>query len=730
MRRRLLLWLVPTLLAGTAALASPLPAMAAAEIVETATTTYKVVPTTSEIDVTIELAIKNNKPPAVISCGWHCTQAITYYWDTTLVSIETQAGPVKTTSNAGSVTGTVTSAGKYYRTIKLIYPPVYYGQSRKITVTYAIPAGLHAEGGYRAGQAYANLCAVGNGVDSGTLNVILPDGFDVGFYAGEDLTQSSDAGGLQSYTSGPITEPYKHWTCLDASNPANLATTTLTAGGQTFSVQSWPEDPTWATAIKSDVQSDVAGLEALTGLKMPGGTILIREAGNSQLGEYIGMYNSSTQTAFVTEETDKVTVAHELSHIWFNGNLFADKWMSEGFAGYSEKVAGTGNYTPCKEPGAYPGSGSPNLTDWMLLDINSTLQDENVLQYEYSAACYIVTDLAGAMGPANFKSVLVAAANDEIAYVGAGPAEKSPAGAAPISARALVDLIDERGIIPAGVKDLDQAQALLGRYGIFGATELAARSNARAAYHKLQTAAKGWKLPLAVRSPLATWDFAQAQTAMDAAAQIVTLRDEMAKNLSGFTLDGTAIQKSFEGAKTQADLDALLAITKKEADAGGKVAQARNLNDGGHSIFQTIGLIGIDTQTPLNQANDALENVKPDDASATAQKVIDSINGSNDQGLMRLGGLIGVPLALLAVVLFVRWRRRRQTVVAMVPAEGALNATVVSPPGDDAASWAAAFPAWVGLAPTAVVTPADGAPPAAVPPVDPAPPSGDIDPTS
>ena len=679
MHRRLLLGLVPLLVAGTAALASPVPVMAAAEIVETATTTYKVVPTTSEIDVTIELVIKNDKPPAVISCGWHCTQAITYYWDTTFVSIEAQAGPMKATSNVGIVTGSVTGAGKYYRTVNLTYPPVYYGQTRRITVSYAIPAGLHAEGGYRAGQAYANLCAAGNGIDSGTLNVILPDGFDVGFYAGEDLAESSDTGGFQTYTSGSVTEPYKFWTCLDASNPDNLATTKLTAHGQTFSIESWPEDTTWATTIKSDIQSDVAGLEDLTGMKMPGGTVLIREAGNSELGEYIGMYNSTTQTAIVTEETDNATVAHELSHIWFNGTLFSDKWISEGFAGYSEKVAGAGNYTPCKEPGTYPGSGSPNLTKWTLLDINSTLQDENVLQYEYSAACYVVTDLADAMGPANFKSVLAAAANDEIAYVGAGPAERSPADAAPISARALLDLIDERGMVPGGVKDLDHAQTLLGRYGIFGATELAARSKARAAYHQLQTATKGWNLPLAVRRPMATWDFAQAHTAMDAATQIVTLRDEMTKGLSGFALDGTAIQKSFEGARTQADLDALLALTQTEADAAAKVAQARDLNDGGHSIFQMIGLIGTDTQTPLSQANDALENLKPDDASASAQKVMDAINGSNDQGLIRIGGLIGVLLALLAVVSLATWRHRRKAPAVVTPVDPAPSGGGVDP---------------------------------------------------
>ena len=37
-------------------------------------------------------------------------------------------------------------------------------------------------------------------------------------------------------------------------------------------------------------------------------------------------------------------------------------------------------------------------------------------------------------------------------------------------------------------------------------------------------------------------------------------------------------------------------------------------------------------------------------------------------------------LALLAVVSFVRWRRRRKALILVMPAEGALEAMIVSPP--------------------------------------------------
>ena len=694
MRRRLILGLVPMLLAGMAALASPLPTLAAAEVVETGATTYVVNTAKSEIDVTIELSIKNNKPPTETSCGPYCTTKHTYFWDTAYVGVEVEAGAVKATSNAGAVKQSLQTTGKYFRELKLTYPAVYYGQTRVVTATYAIRAAPRSPGGFRAGKAYAELCAVGNGFDSGSVSVVVPHGFDVGFTSGTDLTRASDKNGVQTYGSGNVAAPYKFWSCLEATNPANLTSTKITAGGQTFNIQSWPEDKVWATTVGGNVQKDVQALEDMTGLKMPGGTIAITGAGNSQLGEYVGVYSSTTKAATVTENTDHATVAHELSHIWFNKNFFTATWMDEGFAGYSEKAAGTGNYKPCLAPVSYPGTGSPDLTTWKYLDVNSTTVDQNITDWQYSASCYLVTNLADAIGPARLKTVLVAASIDEIPYVGAVPAEASPLDGPPISPKTLLDLIDERGMVPAGVKDLDEAQTLFSDYGIFDTSDLVARSKARTDYHTLLDTAGGWKLPLAVRSPMAAWSFTTAETAMVTATQILALRDKVQKGGGGLSLDKTPIQSRFEAARTQADLDTLLALTKKEADAAAKVALAKQLNDGSHSLFQTVGLMGADPGAFIKQATEAIKTAKPDDASAAAQKAIDLINGSGDQGMMRLGIVLVLILALVAVVGFLTMRRRRPRFAPIVPPGASFAAGAYGPPpGVDPAVWYGAPPA-------------------------------------
>ena len=723
---RPLLFLAPLVLAGSTLLVAPASVRAADGMTETGTTTYEVIPSKNVIAVTVTLSDYNGKPDTISNGNDYY-----YFRDATELAVEKEAGAVSVTSNVGSVFQTALSSDTYYRYIKLSYSPVYYGQTRVLTATYTIPAAPHALGGYRAGQAYAALCAVGNGVDTGSVSIVLPAGFDLYVDSGSDLPQTSTSGVKQVYSSGTQPNPYKFWTCVDAEDAANLTHQSLIAGGQAFDIQSWPEDASWKSAISQDVGADVQKLEDLTGLKMPGGTIQITEAGDQQLGDYGGVYDSATKTATIPETVLKDTVAHELSHIWFNRTTLADKWMSEGLAGFSEQAAGTGNYTACKAPDAYPGTGSPNLMSWMMLNRDSTTQDVNVSDWQYAASCYIFTTLAADMGPANFKAVLGAAAADEMPYQGSTVGEKMAGDSLPISSKRMLDLIDEFGLYPATVADLDKAQKLLASYGIFDTTELANRSTARAAYHTLATAAGTWKLPLAIRTPMTMWEFTDAGKAMATATQIITARDSIEKQLSGFTLDGTDIEKKFESAATQLDLDNLLTLIKKEADAAAKVDQATRLEDGNHSILQAIGLLGADVTTPLKQARTDLTAIKPDTAGNEAQTVIDRINGSNDQGLLRVGSVVGALLALLLLIGLIVFIRRRRHPAVVVGPDGGVAAAMVFPPGpvdpmSSAAPWGAqgappaGAPAPWGAPgdPSAGATPAWGQP-AAWPPAPP-----------
>lgn len=685
-------------------LVTPQVARADNGMTETGTTSYEVVPSKNVIQVTIQISIHNETPNQTTSTGYTY-----YYWNSTNIAVEATAGAVSATSDAGGVSASTVSGNDYYKVVKLSYPSVYYGQTRVVSASYSIPAAPHATSVFRASQAYASLCAGGNGADKGSVSVVVPDGFKVTQGSGDPLTMIDDSGGKQTFSSGAIANPRNFWACLDAQNPATLTHTPLTVGSQTFDIAGWPEDTGWTTAIAADVSGDVTRLENLTGLEMPGGTIVILEAGNEQLGLYGGTYNSTTTTASIPESARRDVVAHELSHIWFNRSLFSDTWVSEGLAGYSEKAAGEGNYTPCADPGAYPGAGTPNLMSWQKLNHNSTTQDQNVSDWQYSAACYAITVVADAMGPDDFKSVLVAAAADEMAYLGATPGEKLVGSKLPLSSEQMLDLIDERGMVVAGVVDLDTAQTLLGKYGVFDSATLKARSSARSAYHALETKAGAWKLPLAVRTPMSTWDFAAAQTAMATAGEILDVRDSIRSQLTGFSLDGTSIEREFDSATSQSDLDSLLTLIKKESDAAGKLDAATKLDGQSRNIVQSLGLAGTDIDTALKQAKTDLQNVKPDAAATEAQSVTDQLNGAASQGLLRIGAslaLIALLVVAVAAVVFVRRRR---------PAPGSMGfggPVYIAPPG--AFYPAAGGTPWVADAPAAEapVSEPEAAPPA------------------
>jgi hypothetical protein len=678
-RRRFFALLTPLVVASSLMLVMPAPVAAADGMTETGVATYVIDPTSQSVKVTVRISDHNQKPD---SGGYY------YYWVRTHITVEKEAGAISVGSNGGSVTQRVVDADEWYRYLELDYPKVLYGQTRVVTATYAIPGKPGSDGGYRALSAYASACVVGNGIDTGSVNVILPAGFAVTFDGGQAMTRAGEKGGLQTYTSGTIANPYKFWSCFYAEDESRLEKTTVTSAGQKFSIESWPEDPDWTSTITADVSSDTRNLVSLTGMSMPGGTVRVVESGDWSLGQYGGLYDSETRTIYIPESVDKATLAHELSHIWFNADLLKDRWMREGLAGFSEQAAGPDNYETCNRPGSYPGSGSPDLTEWIFLDSQSTKTDVAIVDWQYSAACYVFSNFAGLMGPTKMLAVFAAIDSGEMAYQGATAHEAAAKATKPVSSKRMLDLIDELGLFPAGVKDLDTAQDLLQTYGIFPAADLRARAASRASYHELATQAGAWKMPLVVRNAMESWSYSAADQLMKTVGEVLDTRDSIAGLLPNVTIDFAAMEDAFASAKTADDLATLLEQVKAEAAAAEKVAAAIAADGASRDFLESIGLMGADPKPTLEKATTDLAAIKPDAATAEAQEVIDLYAGAADQGTMRLGIAVGaiVVLVLLIVLLLVARRRKRQAALAPLMAwEG--MAHIAPPP---AGTWPAA----------------------------------------
>jgi len=133
----------------------------------------------------------------------------------------------------------------------------------------------------------------------------------------------------------------------------------------------------------------------------------------------------------------------------------------------------------------------------------------------------------------------------------------------------------------------------------------------------------------------------------------------------------------------------------------------------------------------LKGARTELQNVKPDSAVTQAQSVIDLINGSSDQGMMRGGivaGALGVLLVLIALIVLLL-RRRKPALAPMAtgapfyaypPAGYDTNTGApLWPPAPPAGEWQSVPPevaAWQATPPP----PPSGEWPSAPPPAPPA----------
>lgn len=680
------------LLLGLAAgaLSTPTPALASNGYVETAATTYTVNPTADRLDVAIDISFKNTKPP---------TSTTTYYFSSVYVWVEHPATHLKATADAGAPTmKRVSQSGGFDEYLVDFGRAIFYGQTRKVHVTYQLPSGLpRSSSDIRINPAIASFCVIGQGDDGGTTRVVIPGDYKVTITAGDGGTLQPQPGagsaGTMTWSTGTLEQPYQFWACLSGTNEKGYATTTLTSpGGREIELEAWPEDAFWHAEVKADLNDILGKLESLVGEKLPGrGPIVLREVAGSELGNYAGYYDSTTGVIVMGEDLGQSgTVAHELSHAWFNDQAFFSTWMSEGLAEWSRisTVPDT-----CPEPGRYPDhAAAPDLADWQYAGPRATTTQIAVVDYQYEAACYIVSTLAAEAGPDHWRTVLDSLFKYQLAYRSGSLVLTHPQ--IPVTWRQWLDAVDELGLVPAGVANLDGAQNLLVQYGI--ATDrqaLADRSRARARYHKLVTDLGDWTMPEAILRPMSEWGFGTAQRAMDQADAIRASVAQADAALPGIDASNGPIRMLFQTAKTVDDLRAAAAQAADQAKAAEAVAAAVARVAAPRDVLAQVGLAGADLDTPLGAATSAAKAADLAGAQAAVAQVNALLDGASQQGLIRIALALGVAIAILLLLVFVvlsiRRRRRRAAIVAVAagPAEAAITvvteAVPVEPsPGD------------------------------------------------
>ena len=685
-------------LAVTSALAllgaQPPHASAAEGYGETASTVYRLDPAKGVLRVTVTLKVTNRTPDTSqpytcvkYSDDWlpipyvdTCYNTTRYYITTASAVVENEARALRAVSRGEPLEVSAGSGAASYRVATVTFPELYYGQSRTIRLTYTIKGGApRSESATRTMRAYASFCAIANGTDSSSVTVRMPKGFEVAT-TGRKLKVKT-VGKERVFTSGTIARPTDWSACFTGTNKAGYRTEKLaTPDGRTIRLRSWPEDPAWATSVSADVTSSLPLLERLTGTGMSSiANLNVQESATGN--EYAGFYNTESNTVTVGEDfRQPALVAHELAHVWFNGGVLKETWLSEGFAEWAARAVSEED-PACVRPSA-PSDGI-TLATWHYLQPRAGPAERVAVATQYQAACYVITSVATTAGEERMTAAVTALLGRRDPYA-PDPAAKRATRVA--TWKDWLDAVDELALAPVGAPE-SLASDLLVEYGAVTDTGLLAqRAAARRAYRELLATVDGWEVPPVVRRPLAEWSFGAAGSAIEAAGLTWELTGETDALLPGVDARGGPAAEAWEQATTIEDLEAAADLAGRQLSAARDVADALALADRPLDIVQQVGLFGMQLSSP----DAAIPAVRAGDGDAVAAITADlraTLAGLRAAGQQRIvvGGVtLGLLLAVLAVLLARQARlgaRRRAAArasAAVVATSGAQGWT--SPP--------------------------------------------------
>lgn len=625
-----------------------------------AAATYTLDPTAGAVHVRIAATGTNRKPDSAL---------YRYYYTGFTIGIHEDAAAVKATDSRGSLRTKVTDKDGYKVLEVRFRSSIFYRQSRSVTVTYDLPGGEpRSDTPTRAGLAFASFDVWAWG-DPGysSVRVDLPSGFEPETY-GDTLIEAVGPDGV-SLGDDDVTDSSEFWVGVTAIDESAYSTETLEfEGGVRLEVRAWPEDPEWATTVSETLREGLPDLLERVGLDWPVDEVItVTEVYSILLAGYAGVYLTREDRIEISEDLDELTTLHEASHAWFNERLFTERWISEGLAEtYSAlvwKAMGGRPVAPIRP--LTTADGYRLLSTWEHPGRIEDEEDEASEDYGYNASYWLISALVREVGEDGMREVLAAAADDEIAYLGAGEPETVPTKD---DWRRFLDLLEER----AGST---QAADLLRAWvqGAQGDALLDRRAEARAEYADLIDAGDGWLPPYAVRRNLSAWLFEQAESAMEEAHAVLALRDEVVADAAALGLEiGADFETTYEA--VEEDFGPAIEVGESLADALDVLAETRATLDAEPDLATTVGLWGETPEAPWDEATTAFEADDPDAAVEAAERAAAIVSGAAEVGQQRIlvaVGVTGTGILLIVVLVVVRRRRSRARRLALVAAASA-----------------------------------------------------------
>jgi tetratricopeptide (TPR) repeat protein len=610
-----------------------------------------------------------------------------YYYDQVQLTLPPSSTAFAATSQGGKklavAVESVTATGVVVNVA--LGQHLYSGQSGTITLTFDLAdAGGSTDRDFRISENVVSfpVWAFGSpGAGGSSVTVSFPVGFAVQEEFG-GLTKSVSSSGPTVFTSGVLpdaTELNAWFTAVRPVAPTDFKVRTIQVGPLAVTLRYWADDVGWSNQVERVLQLGYPALRSMIGLGDPAGkTLTVEEASTEEIGGYTGAYDVRTGETLISYFADPFVILHELSHMWFNGNLLTDRWAQEGFASYyAEQVVqliGYADHAPILTD-RMRQSAVP-LNDWVSANQASSVVDA----YLYGASLTVARLIATGAGQNGLTAVWNAARSGQEAFQPAHGA-RTESGGGSTDWRRLLDLLDQRtGNSFSTLFNnwvIDPSQTAL----------LQQRSVALSAYADALKAAGPWNLPPEIRMSLDSWQFgqaigytAQAQTVLDQRDRIVA-EAEAEQTTPPPTLQTEFEHSEIAAAAVEANdelaaLDALSAARRAQSDAAGAA--------------RVVGLIGSDPDADLKSARQAFAGGDLDSAVALATDARTIWENSTGAGQVRILGSLAVLLGALLLLFVLLWNRGAFSTVRVRARAGATADTTADTTADATAGTAAA----------------------------------------
>lgn len=454
-------------------------------------------------------------------------------------------------------------------------PDLFYPDTQVVRLSYDLPPQpARSAGVVRLNEAFATFPTFAIG-DPGktTVKVVVPERYDVELI-GDDLVRS-EVDGQQVFLATGIGDPDAFFANVVARDDGELMARHVELGKEDVRVLGWPDDAEWVDFVADQVRDGVPALSQLIGLPWPAKRRLdVTETVSPYIYGYAGWYSPEDSTIEIGDELDQQVILHELSHLWFNDDLFTDRWVDEALADVyaAHAMTALGDEAPVPDPIDPAATGAIALNDWS----DPLLQDDIALEqeaYGYNASWSVLDQIADEVGIDKLSAVVREAAKANLTYAAEG--RSYPLRVAS-GWHQLLDLLQDR----AG-STLAEPLFWTSVASTSDRSAMADRAALRTAYAELTAAGGGWAPPLPVRMAMSRWQFSSATSAITEARELVPLRDQLVQQLTDLGVGVPAsIRTAWETTPSLAelrreletDLAAARSVAEQRAAPGGPLA--------------------------------------------------------------------------------------------------------------------------------------------------------------